>query len=98
MNTADIARFHLLGLIHPDIENERVFPWAGRFHGNDVLAVLRREFPHKEFAADVPGLLPGKEWAVPGIKKAEAYLKDLGRPGFVPFDECIREVAENVQM
>ncbi|KAH7084154.1 NAD dependent epimerase/dehydratase [Paraphoma chrysanthemicola] len=95
VNSQDVGRFHLLGLIHPDIKNERVYPWAEQINVNDILAAFRKLFPHKEFSQDVPGLRKSK-WTIEGRAKAEKLLRDLGRPGFVSFDESMRQTAEGL--
>lgn len=67
------------------------------FNRNNVLAAFRKIFPHKEFVEDTSGLKLCKEWTIQGRTKAEECLKDLGRQGFVPFDESMRGVAEGIE-
>ncbi|KAH7071869.1 NAD-P-binding protein [Paraphoma chrysanthemicola] len=95
VNSEDIGRFHLLALIHPDIKNERVYPWAEQVNVNDFLAAYRKLFRRKDFPQDIPGLVKSK-WTIEGRAKAEKWLKDLGSSGFVSFYESMRGTAEGL--
>jgi nucleoside-diphosphate-sugar epimerase len=89
IDVEDVARFHVIALIHPELSRQRIFACAATYNYNDILAIFRKNFPDRKFLVDWPGL--GKELTiVPPREKANALLKEFGRPGgFTPFEESI---------
>ena len=49
----DIPRLHAAALARKSIQNERIFAFAVPFSWNQVLGILRKKFPKREFPADV---------------------------------------------
>lgn len=89
VDTEDCALLHVAALVRKDVASERVFAVAEPFNWNKVLQSLRRSFPDREFAEDVPGLYDDLAVIEPAAR-AEALLKDMGRDGFLSLDESLR--------
>ncbi|KAF6218188.1 hypothetical protein HO133_006148 [Letharia lupina] len=53
VNVKDTARLHVAALLDPEVENERILAFAHPYNWNDVLAVLRKIHPDKNFPTDV---------------------------------------------
>lgn len=77
----DMTRLHVAALLHPDVQNERIFGFAGTYTVNDFLAFYRKHYPDRQFPEDVPGVVSNFVEVEPA-KRAEELLKDMGRPGF----------------
>lgn len=89
VNVRDTARLHVIAMIDPACDGERIFAFAKPFTFNDVLAVFRRLKPGKGFAEDREGF--GEDLSRIPNEEAEALLvKHYGR-GFVGFEETIAE-------
>lgn len=54
MDVKDIALLHVAAVLDPDVKNARLQAWGHSRHWNDLLAVLRKLRPQKEFIADYP--------------------------------------------
>ncbi|KAJ7615669.1 hypothetical protein DFH06DRAFT_1286152 [Mycena polygramma] len=54
VNVADTARLHVAALIDPACNGKRIFAYAEPFNWNDILGVLRKQNPGREFLEDVP--------------------------------------------
>ncbi|KAL7786974.1 hypothetical protein V8C37DRAFT_391375 [Trichoderma ceciliae] len=53
VDTRDVAIIHVAALLDPSIENTRLPAWGTEFFWNDVLAILRKQMPEREFPADL---------------------------------------------
>jgi hypothetical protein len=75
-------------LIHPTTSGERIFAYAAPYSINeffDIYAKAVSGYKHQEKLAGLD--FPLAEIGPRG--KAEALLKDMGRPGFVGLEETI---------
>ncbi|KAF7548842.1 hypothetical protein G7Z17_g6787 [Cylindrodendrum hubeiense] len=94
VNASDTGRLHVAAAIHPDVKDERIFAFAGRFSWDAILEILRKNFPNKEFIDNFSGgedlneILPRS--------RAEQLLRDLGRPGWVSLEETVLENVKDI--
>jgi len=91
----DQGRLHVLGVIHPDVKDERIFGFAGKFAFDDVLQIFRDHEPEKKFIDNFHGGVDPTE-IVPA-KRAEQLLRDLGQPGWASLEESVLEIVESLK-
>ncbi|KAK0653700.1 Aldehyde reductase 2 [Lasiodiplodia hormozganensis] len=93
VDVQDNARLHVAALTHSDVSGERLFAYASPYNWNDVLAAFRMAFPEKKFRDDIPGLWDDSTICEPA-KRAEFLLTEMGRPGFTPLTQSLKETFE----
>lgn len=86
-DVTDTARLHVAAAISKDTKGERIFGYAGKFHWDDVLDVLRKNFPDRNFPGNFSGDTVPVE--VENPNRAGIFLRGLGRPGFIMLEETI---------
>jgi nucleoside-diphosphate-sugar epimerase len=91
VNVQDTARVHVGALLYPDVNNERLFAWAAPYNWNDILAILRKLYPDREFIQDIPDL--GRDLSKVANERAEELVKRFGRPGWTSLEDSIRDAA-----
>ncbi|KAJ6457403.1 NAD-P-binding protein [Mycena vitilis] len=94
INVVDTARLHVAALIDPACNGKRIFAFGATYNWNDVLAVLRKQNPGREFIEDVPGL--GRDLSEIPNQSAEALLKKHYQKGFTGLEETVRENSRGV--
>ncbi|KAF4544811.1 Aldehyde reductase [Lasiodiplodia theobromae] len=95
VNVQDVGLLHVAGLVHPDVDGERMFAYAGTYTFNDWLGLFRKFAPDKTFPDDMPGL--DRSFSrIEGRDRSEALLKDLGRSGFTGLEETLRANVEEL--
>lgn len=91
----DQGRLHVIGAIHPDVKDERIFGFAGRFSFDDIIQVFRNNEPEKKFIDNFNGGSDPTE--VEPRARAEQLLRDLGQPGWASLEESVLEVVECIK-
>ena len=86
VDVRDTARLHVIALIDPECNGERIFAFAAPFNPNDVLAILRKRFPSKSFLADAE---LGRDLSQIPNEDAEALLKKHYGKGWTTLEETI---------
>ncbi|KAJ7604674.1 aldehyde reductase II [Mycena polygramma] len=89
VNVADTARLHVAGLIDPSCNGKRIFAFAAPYTWNEVLAILRKQNPGREFMEDAPD--QGRDLSQIPNHFAEALLKKHYQKGFTGLEETVRE-------
>ncbi|KAK0609032.1 Aldehyde reductase 2, partial [Lasiodiplodia hormozganensis] len=84
----DMTRLHVAALLHPGVQHERIFGFAGTYTVNDFLAFYRKHYPDRQFPEDVSGVVSTFVEVEPA-KRAEELLKDMGRPGFEALENTV---------
>ncbi|KAL1609955.1 hypothetical protein SLS60_001620 [Paraconiothyrium brasiliense] len=79
ISTEDCALLHVAALLNPSISGERIFGFAARWNFNKLIAVFRREYPDKNFPADLQGQVDDK--CEPPSERAEEILKGIKEDG-----------------
>jgi hypothetical protein len=90
----DIGLLHVAAAIHPDVKSERVFGFAEPVHADQVLEILRKLYPNREFPANFRSEKDMSE-IVPR-KRAESLLRDLGKDGWTSMEESIKRNTEDL--
>ncbi|TKA65606.1 hypothetical protein B0A55_09897 [Friedmanniomyces simplex] len=88
VNVADDARLHVAALIDPACNGKRIFAFAQPFNWNDILAILRKLRPDKEFREDVDC---GRDLSEVPNQEAEELLRKHYGHGWTSLEESIRE-------
>ena len=94
VNVKDTARIHVAALLDPEVANERILAFAYPYNWNDILAVLRKLYPHKKFPADIEN--EPRDLSKLDNSRGAALLKAFGRPGFTGLEDSIRENTEGL--
>lgn len=87
VDVRDTARLHVIALIDPECNGERLFAFAAPFTFNDILAVFRKQNPDKKFPEDRSGF--GEDLSVIPTKQAEEMLKKHYGKGWTGLEESI---------
>jgi len=88
VNVLDAALLHVVALTNPSVQNERLFAFAEPFNWNDVLEIMRRLYPDREFPEDIEC---GRDLSVVDNRKAKELLRGMGREGWTGLEESVRE-------
>lgn len=89
VDVKDTARLHVAALLDPDVENERILAYASPFNWSDILATLRKLYPHKKFPADIEN--EPRDLSKLDNSRGATLLKAFGRSGFTGLEESVRE-------
>ncbi|KAH6673670.1 hypothetical protein B0J14DRAFT_667193 [Halenospora varia] len=95
IDVQDIARLHVAALIYPDVQNERLFAYATPFNWNAVLRIFRKLRPDHKFIDDYEDESIQDRSKVAN-ERTEELLKRMGRPGFTPIEESIKNNIEGL--
>lgn len=87
----DTARLHVAGLVLPGVERERIYAWAEPWNFDQVLQILRKQHPQKEFTttASFQGGWDSSIVAKPRERALE-LLRRLGSDDFTSLEESVR--------
>ncbi|CAG9974640.1 unnamed protein product [Clonostachys byssicola] len=91
VNVQDAARLHFIAATFPEVKQQRIFAFAGRYSFDKVIDILKEQNPGRTFPDHFSGGEDPNE--IPPAKKAEKLLQELGRPGYVSLEDT---VADNV--
>ncbi|EGE80807.1 aldehyde reductase II [Blastomyces dermatitidis ATCC 18188] len=92
VNVRDNALVHVAALIYADVQAERLFAFAQPYNWNDILAVMRKLYPDREFIDDIPDL--GRDLSKVTNQGAEDLLKRISGKGWTGFEQTIKEATE----
>jgi hypothetical protein len=90
VNVIDTARLHVTALLEDDVQNERLFACAEPFNYTKVVEVLR-EIDPKKMDYPPPPANDGHDLSSIPTARSEELLKRMGRPGFTPMKETLKE-------
>lgn len=92
VNVEDTALLHVAAGLLDHVRSQRVFAFGGKFSIDEILAIMRDIAPARTLPADFSG---GEDKTVIVPRdKAEALLKEMGRPGWTSLADTI---AQNVE-
>ncbi|KPM35110.1 hypothetical protein AK830_g11462 [Neonectria ditissima] len=89
IGASDTGALHVAGAILPEVTDERIFGFAGRFSWDAILDVFRKLEPEKKFAENFSGGEDPNE--IEPAPRAEQLLRDLGRPGWASLEEVVND-------
>lgn len=87
----DLARVHVVGLLHPDVKSERLFAFASAFTWKEFVGILQKIRPgNAEIPSPPENELRDLSHIVPA-QRAENLIKSFfGRAGWVDLEESVR--------
>jgi hypothetical protein len=85
----DIAALHVGALLLPSVKSQRLFASAYAYNWNEILAILRKDYPDKSFYDDVEGLDPA--YQIYDDSAALKVLRELGQDGWTPFEVALEQ-------
>jgi nucleoside-diphosphate-sugar epimerase len=92
IDVVDNAKLHVAALLHPDVKEERLLGAAGPWNWNDVLGILRKEFPDRTFIDDLD---LGRDISIVENGRTLQALKDVyGQGKWIGLERSIRETAK----
>ncbi|KAL1847265.1 hypothetical protein Daus18300_014000 [Diaporthe australafricana] len=89
VNVQDTARLHVVALVNPLVRDERVFAFTGPFNFNDILGVLRKQYPDEKWD-DVPDQMQDLSTIQP-IKRAEWLLEEAYGFCFTGLEQSVKD-------
>ncbi|KFY48598.1 hypothetical protein V495_01194 [Pseudogymnoascus sp. VKM F-4514 (FW-929)] len=95
LSVEDNARLHIATLLHPGVSDERVFAYGQPYTWRGIQQLLKKLYPEKIFAPDMPDALPDGSQIVPA-PRAMGLLQDIGRGGWTGLEEIVRLNTEDL--
>ncbi|KAG6353785.1 hypothetical protein INS49_005265 [Diaporthe citri] len=90
VNVQDTARLHVIALASPTVKDERVFAFTEPFNFNDIIDVLRRQYPGDERWVEVPDQRQDLSKIEP-IKRAEELLEEAYGFRFTGLEQSVKD-------
>lgn len=87
VDVRDTARLHVIAMIDPECNGERIFAFSAPFTFNDILAVFRKQHPNKTFPENKEGY--GRDLSEIPTEDADALLKKHYGKGFIGLEESV---------
>lgn len=85
---------HVAAILDPDVKNARLQSWGHSAHWNDVLAILRKLCPQKEFIDDYPKTYH-LNVSVDQSESLALLRKWFGKDGWTSLEDSISENINN---
>ncbi|KAK4069195.1 hypothetical protein Trihar35433_5774 [Trichoderma harzianum] len=97
VDVRDTARLHVAALLDPKIKEERIFAFAQEYNWTDVLDILRKLRPNRQFPLNPEN--EGRDYTqVAPRDKAKKILQDFfGQPDWVSLEESLAAGIEDLQ-
>lgn len=87
VDVRDTGRIHVVGLIDPSADRQRLFAFAEPFNWNDVLAIFRKQNPGKTFPEHADGM--GRDLSQIPSEFAEELLKKHYSKSWTSLEESV---------
>lgn len=89
IDVQDDARLHIAALLHPGIQNERVFAYGQPYTWASMRAELQKLYPGREFSSEtIAGKMDRSDIELGPT--AEGWLKEMGLPGYTLLQDTLR--------
>ncbi|RBA13518.1 hypothetical protein FPRO05_02311 [Fusarium proliferatum] len=95
VDVQDDAKLHVAATLLPDVQGERIFPWAETWNLDQILAILRAQNPDRTFVKDFQAIRYLADIEQPRLRCIQ-LLQALGEPGFTSLEESIRLNSEDL--
>ncbi|CRG83653.1 Aldehyde reductase 2 [Talaromyces islandicus] len=91
----DCALLHVAAILDPEVRNARIPGWGQYCNWNDILAIMRRLYPEKQFIDDLPGM--GRLQLTTDCTQALALLEKWGgQKGWKSLEETVADNMESI--
>jgi hypothetical protein len=82
-------------VLDPEVKNARLPGWGEHCNWNDILAIMRRLYPEREFIDDLPGM--GRLQLTTDCSQALALLEKWGgQKGWKSLEETVTENMKSI--
>lgn len=82
-----MGRLHVAGALLPHVQDQRIFAFAGRYSWDKIMEIMRGLDPQRKLPENFSGGEDPNE--IEPRPKAEALLRELGRPGWTSLADSI---------
>ena len=90
VDVKDVALLHIAATLDPDVSNARLQAWGRNSTWNDLLGVLRKLYPNREFAQDLAD--PPRLSITTDESEPVALLKKWGnQDGWRPLELSVKD-------
>ncbi|OJJ35827.1 hypothetical protein ASPWEDRAFT_41068 [Aspergillus wentii DTO 134E9] len=96
VDVQDVARLHVAGLLHSDVENERLFAFGSQFVWNDITTLYQKAYPDREFAKELPSMTSARPLEIERAGRAEWLLKEMGTSGWTALEDTLKANIEDL--
>ena len=89
----DEAAVHVGAVLDPDVKGARIFAWGVSTHWNEILPMLRKLRPDREFMDDWEGL----GYLKVDVDQSDALMllkKWAGKDGWTPLEQGVAETID----
>jgi len=92
VNVVDTARLHVVGLIDPEVEQERLFAFDEPYTWQKLIDVARKLKPEVTFPANADNAVQGEDQSTVAPRdRADGLLKKHFGRGFCGLDEALKQ-------
>ncbi|KAF7509703.1 hypothetical protein GJ744_007574 [Endocarpon pusillum] len=95
INVKDVACLHVAALLLPGVEGERLLGYAKPFSQTEILEILRRIEPEKQFESDPEG--EGRDISEVDNARSEELVRKLTGEGWTGLEETVKENVKHLQ-
>ncbi|KFG86664.1 aldehyde reductase II [Metarhizium anisopliae] len=88
VDVQDTARLRAAALLHPRMENERIFAYAAPYTWRDIQTTLAKPYPDRIFAPQVEASRLDRS-DIELSAKAEYWLQEMGRTGWASLEDSV---------
>lgn len=96
VNVRDVALLHVAATLDPGVKDQRIFAVAEHSNWNDMLAIMRKIYPKKEFVEDLPEL-PRFAGTVDTSLGLELLKKWGNQDGWLDLEAGVRECLDKMK-
>ncbi|KAJ0382944.1 hypothetical protein COL922a_011482, partial [Colletotrichum nupharicola] len=94
IDVQDDGLLHVAGAVLPDVKGERIFGFAEPFNYDQILGILRKQNPGRNFHDNyAAGEYP---FVVKPIGRAEEFLRRLKGSGWTSLEDSLRLNTEDI--
>lgn len=93
----DVASIHVAAVLDPEVNNARLQSWGHSTHWNDILAILRKLRPQRDFIADYPDPQHVKV-SVDQSDSLALLKKWSGKDGWTSLEDSVFESINNLYL
>ncbi|KAJ5519845.1 aldehyde reductase [Penicillium fimorum] len=98
VNVEDTARLHVVALLSPAVQGERIFAFASSFNWTDIINILKKLRPNNKLIPEPPAN-EGRDLSdIVLSRRAEELLREFfGQPGWIDLERSIAEGIEGLE-
>ncbi|KAK3312254.1 hypothetical protein B0H66DRAFT_485641, partial [Apodospora peruviana] len=93
VDVKDVAELHVAAVLDPEVNGERLQAWAENTNWNEVLAVLRKQYPERDWLPDIESLPKDEKLSITAhFTQPLALLKKwAGQDGWISLEQTLKD-------